>query len=85
MQRRSRIDDTLDVFACHGIGGIIGAVAVGLFAVAGVNGVTGLIAGNLHQLGVQVLAVLVVSSLRVRWFLLAFAFGRFVLAFACES
>ena len=59
---RSRIDDTLDVFACHGIGGIIGAVAIGLFATAAVNpSVTGLIYGNLHQLGVQVLAVAVVS------------------------
>ena len=34
---RSRIDDTLDVFACHGIGGIIGAVSIGLFATAAVN------------------------------------------------
>jgi Amt family ammonium transporter len=34
---RSKIDDTLDVFACHGIGGMIGAVAVGLFATAMVN------------------------------------------------
>ena len=29
---RSRIDDTLDVFACHGVGGIWGSIAVGLFA-----------------------------------------------------
>jgi ammonium transporter, Amt family len=63
---RSRIDDSLDVFACHGIGGMIGAISIGLFAVAGVNGVTGLIAGNLHQFGVQMLAVVVVSG---------FAFG----------
>ena len=34
---RSKIDDTLDVFACHGIGGIIGAVSVGLFATVAVN------------------------------------------------
>lgn len=60
---RSRIDDTLDVFACHGIGGIIGAVAVGLFATAMVNpAVTGLFYGNAAQLGVQVLAVGVVSA-----------------------
>jgi ammonium transporter, Amt family len=59
---RSRIDDTLDVFACHGIGGIIGAVSVGLFATAAVNpAVTGLFYGNAYQLGVQVLAVAVVS------------------------
>jgi Amt family ammonium transporter len=59
---RSRIDDTLDVFACHGIGGVIGAIAVGLFATAMINpSVTGLFYGNAYQLGVQVLAVLVVA------------------------
>jgi Amt family ammonium transporter len=65
---RSRIDDTLDVFACHGIGGVIGAVAIGLFATTAVNpGVSGLLYSGaymvgLHQLGVQVLAVVVVSA-----------------------
>ncbi|MGD0070438.1 MAG: ammonium transporter [Candidatus Bathyarchaeia archaeon] len=60
---RSRIDDTLDVFACHGIGGMIGAVAVGLFATAMVNpSVQGLFYGNAALLGIQVLAVLVVSA-----------------------
>ncbi len=59
---RSRIDDTLDVFACHGIGGIIGAVAVGLFATALVNpSVSGLFYGHPAQFGVQALAVVVVS------------------------
>jgi ammonium transporter, Amt family len=59
---RSRIDDTLDVFACHGIGGIIGAIAVGLFATTLVNNVNGLFYGNTYQLEVQVLAVAVVSA-----------------------
>ncbi len=60
---RSRIDDTLDVFACHGIGGIIGALSVGLFATAAVNpAVQGLFYGNPAQLGIQVLAVLVVAA-----------------------
>ncbi len=60
---RSRIDDTLDVFACHGIGGIIGAVAIGLFATAAVDpGVRGLFYGNPAQLGIQVLAVSVVAA-----------------------
>ena len=59
---RSRIDDSLDVFACHGIGGIIGAVAVGLFATTMVNNVSGLFYGNAYQLEVQVLAVAVVSA-----------------------
>jgi Amt family ammonium transporter len=58
---RSRIDDSLDVFACHGIGGIIGAVGVGLFASTMVNNVSGLFDGNFYQLGVQVCAA------RARW------------------
>ena len=33
---RSRIDDTLDVFACHGVGGIWGAIATGIFASAAI-------------------------------------------------
>jgi Amt family ammonium transporter len=44
---RTRIDDTLDVFACHGVGGIWGSIATGLFAVAAVNGVNGLFYGQL--------------------------------------
>jgi Amt family ammonium transporter len=62
---RSRIDDSLDVFACHGIGGIIGAVSVGLFATTLVNnlaGINGLFYGNVYQLAAQALAVVVVSA-----------------------
>jgi Amt family ammonium transporter len=61
---RSRIDDTLDVFACHGVGGIIGAIAVGLFATTAmnnINGVNGLFYGNPAQLSAQVIAVVVVA------------------------
>jgi Amt family ammonium transporter len=57
---RSRIDDSLDVFACHGIGGIWGSIATGLFATAAVNGVNGLLFGNASQLVAQLLAVAVV-------------------------
>jgi Amt family ammonium transporter len=57
---RSRIDDTLDVFACHGIGGIWGSIATGLFATAAINGVNGLLFGNAGQLVAQLLAVAVV-------------------------
>ncbi|HEX9262521.1 MAG TPA: ammonium transporter [Candidatus Bathyarchaeia archaeon] len=60
---RTRIDDTLDVFACHGVGGIWGSVATGLFAAATVNGVDGLLYGNISQLGAQLLAVAVVAPL----------------------
>lgn len=57
---RSRIDDTLDVFACHGVGGIWGSIATGLFATATVNGINGLLFGNAGQLLAQLLAVAVV-------------------------
>ena len=57
---RSKIDDTLDVFACHGVGGIWGSIATGLFASAAVNGVNGLLFGNVDLLFAQVLAVAVV-------------------------
>lgn len=57
---RSRIDDALDVFACHGVGGIWGSIATGIFAEAAINGASGLIYGNVHQFLVQLAAVGVV-------------------------
>jgi Amt family ammonium transporter len=57
---RSRIDDTLDVFACHGIGGIWGAIGTGIFASATVGGVSGLIYGNVGQFVDQLIAVAVI-------------------------
>jgi Amt family ammonium transporter len=58
---RSRIDDTLDVFACHGVGGLWGSIATGLFASAAVNGASGLLSGNAGQLVAQLIAVAVVA------------------------
>ena len=58
---RTRIDDTLDVFACHGVGGVWGSIATGLFAIAAVNGVNGLFYGNAGQLAAQLIAVAVVA------------------------
>ncbi len=57
---RTRIDDTLDVFACHGVAGIMGALLTGVFASKAVNpnGADGLLAGNPSLIGVQLLAVL---------------------------
>ena len=63
---RSRIDDTLDVFACHGVGGIWGSIATGLFASAAISvsatvpGVNGLLFGNPGQLVAQLIAIGVV-------------------------
>lgn len=55
------IDDTLDVWAAHGIGGLTGAVLTGLFAEKAINefGNNGLLFGNPEQLGIQITAVLI--------------------------
>jgi len=55
----SKLDDALDVFACHGVAGITGALLTGVFATKAVNpaGADGLLYGNAAQLGVQAIAV----------------------------
>jgi Amt family ammonium transporter len=60
IRNRTRIDDALDVFACHGVAGIIGALLTGVFATKAVNpaGGDGLLAGNPSLVFVQALAVL---------------------------
>jgi len=61
---RTTLDDSLDVFACHGVGGIWGTIATGLFASTAINaaGPNGLFYGNPSQLAVQLLAVLIVGA-----------------------
>jgi len=61
---RTRLDDTLDVFACHGVSGIWGSLATGLFATISVNplGANGLFYGNPNQLLIQAEAVLAVIA-----------------------
>ena len=68
LRGRSKMDDSLDVFACHGMGGTWGALATGIFASVSVNaaGANGLIHGNWSLVGKQVAAIAVV------W---AFSFG----------
>jgi Amt family ammonium transporter len=56
---RTRVDETLDVLAAHGVAGFTGILFIGFFASAAWNGVSdGLFYGNAAQLGHQVLAVL---------------------------
>lgn len=54
-----RLDESLDVWACHGMSGTWGALATGIFASKEVGGVDGLLAGNPAQLGIQALSVVV--------------------------
>ena len=55
---RTRLDDSLDVVAAHGLGGTVGALLTGVFASKAWNGtVDGLLYGNPGQLGIQAIAV----------------------------
>lgn len=56
---KTGVDDALDVFAVHGVGGTWGAIATGLFATVAINsaGANGLFYGNPKQLLIQLLAV----------------------------
>ncbi len=63
LRLRSRVDDALDVFAVHGVGGAFGAVATGVFATVTVNaaGRDGLLAGVPGQVAIQLVGVGVVA------------------------
>ncbi|PCJ60701.1 MAG: ammonia channel protein [Rhodospirillaceae bacterium] len=53
LKRKLGYDDSLDVFAVHGIGGIVGALLTGVFAVEAIGGTPGLLEGNPGQVWVQ--------------------------------
>ena len=57
LKDRFGYDDALDVFGVHGLSGVWGLIATGLFASPAINGVAGLFYGNPGQLVVQVIAV----------------------------
>jgi Amt family ammonium transporter len=63
---RKHVDDTLDVFACHGMGGTVGMVCTALFSSAAAGGTDGAFYGDPVALG-KCLIVLVVLVL---WFCL---------------
>jgi Amt family ammonium transporter len=61
---KTRVDESLDVFACHGVGGMWGALATGIFATVAVNpaGADGAIYGNVLQIGKQLAAIAAVAA-----------------------
>jgi Amt family ammonium transporter len=62
MKKKFHFDDSLDVFAVHGMGGIWGALATGIFASASVGGVSGLIEGNGMQVLTQLVSIAAVGA-----------------------
>ena len=59
---KSKLDDTLDVFPCHGVGGMVGMLLTGVFATTTVNsaGAEGLMSGNFTFFFTQVKALSIV-------------------------
>ncbi len=55
-------DDALDVFGVHGLSGVWGAIATGIFAISSVGGVNGLLYGNSGQLTIQIISVIATAA-----------------------
>jgi Amt family ammonium transporter len=74
--KKMAVDESLDVWACHGLGGTWGTLAVGIFATTAVNpaGADGLIAGNTRLIIAQLIATAVVwvFSFGMTWILANF-------------
>jgi len=62
MKNKFKFDDSLDVFAVHGVGGIWGALATGIFASSAIAGTPGLLEGNIAQLLTQFIGVVAVAA-----------------------
>lgn len=60
LRMRMNLDESLDAWAVHGLGGAWGAVATGIFASATIGGVNGLLYGNPAQLLIQIIDVVAV-------------------------
>ena len=68
IKHKLKIDDALDAFGCHGIGGVWGGIATGLFAKTSINSVArwdGLVFGNIHLFVAQVLSILITAAVAV--------------------
>ncbi|MEK9753592.1 MAG: ammonium transporter [Rhodospirillaceae bacterium] len=58
IKRKLGYDDSLDAWGVHGVGGALGAVLTGIFAVKAVGGTAGVLEGNIGQLWVQIEGVI---------------------------
>lgn len=76
-KQKSRLDDTLDVFPCHGLGGMVGMLMTGLFATKAINaaGNDGLFYGNFSFFLTQAKALVIVVAYS---FTVSFAIFKFI-------
>ena len=68
VKKKLKIDDALDAFGCHGIGGIWGGIATGLFGQSSINSVArwdGLVYGDIHLFAAQLAGIVVTIAVAV--------------------
>ena len=68
IKHKLKIDDALDAFGCHGIGGIWGGIATGLFGQSSINSVAqwdGLVFGETRLFVAQIISILVTAAVAV--------------------
>ena len=68
IKERVKIDDALDAFGCHGIGGIWGGLATGIFAKSSINSVAkwdGLVFGDFRLFRAQIIGILITIVIAV--------------------
>ena len=79
LKGKLKIDDALDAFGCHGIGGIWGGIATGFFAKTSINSVArwdGFIYGDYHLLLAQIIGIVVTAAVAVVGTLICLAVVR---------
>ena len=81
LKQKLKIDDALDAFGCHGIGGIWGGIATGLFAQHSINSVAkwdGLFFGDYHLFVAQIIGIVVTILVAVVGTLICLALVRLI-------
>jgi len=84
---KSKLDDTLDVFPCHGLGGMVGMLMTGIFATKAVNGAgnDGLAYGNAAFFFTQCKALVIVVAYSFTMSFLIFKFINLILPLRVSS
>ena len=68
VKKKLKIDDALDAFGCHGIGGIWGGIATGLFGQSSINSVAqwnGMVFGDFHLFAAQIIGIIEIGRAHV--------------------